>query len=111
VSADRKSPRALLAAIVLAPAPVPQCIDIRDDGQSLFLTMATFADGLAWAAHLGAPNASTYDNPNGHTYFTDCRVPDWHGWRVTIWASRPTDAPAVELDAAEMAAVEQVAAS
>lgn len=110
MSADRKSPRALLAAIVLAPAPVPQGIDIRDDGK-LFLTMATFADGLAWAAHLGAPDTSTYDNPNGHTYFTDCRVPDWHGWPVTIWASRPTDAPAVELDAADLAAVEQVAAS
>jgi hypothetical protein len=111
VSADRKSPRALLAAIVLAPVPIPGTIDMRDHDGQLFLTMATFADGLAWAAHLGAPDVSTYDNPNGHTYFTDCRVPDWHGWRVTVWASKPTDAPAVELDAADLAAVEQVAAS
>jgi hypothetical protein len=100
-----KSRRAIVAAVVLAPLPLPTVIDVRHVG--LRLTFETVADGLHWASFLGTSGQSYLNSQDGNRYL---RAGDatWHGWDVDLWA---VDRPADELDPVDQAAVEKVAAS
>lgn len=93
---EPKTPRALLAAIVLTGWPIPTGIQLSA-GNRASLAFGTIADGLEWARFLGAKPAAedgetTYINENGKRYILVHPI-EWNGWRVHLWACGPDVVP------------------
>lgn len=83
---DRKSRRAMLAAIALADAPAPVGVRMPESGPAagiLSIDVESQADGLAWLQHLGI-EWSMFDNEtDGRRYVIQaCHV--WGGWSLQV---------------------------
>lgn len=88
--AGRYPARVMLAHIALAgDLPVPVHVSLYDDLGLMGLTLATVADGLAWAKYLGADQAESYVR-NGRRYLDQQGVITWHGWTLNLNAAEPT---------------------
>jgi hypothetical protein len=77
-----REPRAMLALIALADAPVPKGISLYVDQYHLHLDPHTIADGEAWVRYLhGVP--STYVGADSKTFLSYGPLM-WHGWQVSL---------------------------
>jgi hypothetical protein len=88
-SAERKTPRQMLALITLATdLPLPKEIRFRSDRISLDLV--TIADGVAWCRYLGFNDETRLNPLDGYRYLT-YGLGHWHGWGVSLHASEIAD--------------------
>lgn len=108
----RKTPRAMLAAIALAAAPVPQQVTFTtpSDGGPPYLSITPedLSDARLWASLLGL-EYEDYLNDNGIRYLRVAPT-QWHGWKIHLWASGPGDKAAVALPNATQVALAEAAA-
>lgn len=94
MSGERKSPRAMLAAIALVDhLPMPDRFGflVDETGDTAILSLSfrgdRLADGQHWAALLGG-RVDTYVGTDGRSYLDGGRMM-WHGWSVQVYASAP----------------------
>lgn len=87
---ERKSPRAMLAAIALAKLPVPAEIGFDSHGaDTLKLRFSTLADARPWVDFLCLA-WDDYLHTDGRRYLRIV-AGRWLGWTVSIWASEKVE--------------------